>query len=156
MVTAGNQKKVFLGSDHAGFLLKEALLPSLRGGLPECDFVDLGTYDQSSTDYPKFARDVALRVSAGEGRGILICGSGVGMSMAANKIPGIRAAQVWDVTSARLSRWHNDANIVCLGARLIGAEVALEALGVWLKTAFEGGRHQRRIDLISQMESQKE
>jgi ribose 5-phosphate isomerase B len=144
--------RVFLGCDHAGFSLKERLLPLLRKELPETQFVDLGTSNDNSVDYPIFASALATKVGAGEGRGILICGSGIGMAIAANKIRGVRAAVVWDVTSANLSRRHNDANIICFGARLIGPEVALEALLVFLTTSFEGGRHQKRIDQISQME----
>ena len=145
--------KVFIGSDHAGFSLKESLLKALREALPALDFVDRGTHSEDSVNYPDFARDVAESVVREKARGLLVCGSGIGMSIAANKVKGVRAALVWDATSARLSRQHNDSNIVCFGARLTGIEVALEAAKVWLSTEFAGGRHAMRLDLIRQMES---
>jgi ribose 5-phosphate isomerase B len=141
--------KVFIGADHAGLPLKKALVEQLK---KEFDLEDLGTYSEDSVHYPDFAKKVAERVANEKARGILVCGSGIGMSIAANKVPGIRAAMAWDVTSARLSRQHNDSNIVCMGARLIGPEVALEAARTWLTTEFQGGRHQVRIDLIGDME----
>lgn len=144
--------KVFVGSDHAGFPFKTALLQRLRSELPGLELEDLGTDSEQSADYPEFARKVGEAVVREGARGLLICGSGIGMSIAANKVAGVRAANVWDVTSARLSRQHNDANLLCLGARLTGLETGLEATKVWLTTPFEGGRHQRRIDLIHRME----
>jgi ribose 5-phosphate isomerase B len=149
------KRRVFLGADHAGVLLKDLLLESLRKEFPEREFVDLGTHGTASVDYPEFGRKVAEAV-VGEPRaqGILVCGSGIGISIAANKVKSARAALAWDVTSARLSRQHNDANIVSFGARLIGAEVALDAARAFLSTPFEGGRHQRRVDLISLIESE--
>ncbi len=146
--------KVFIGSDHAGLPLKAVLVPQLKEAFPSLDFHDLGTHDGSSCDYPDFAQKVAESVVKEEARGILVCGSGIGMSIAANKVHGIRAAMAWDATSARLSRQHNDSNIVCMGARLLGVEVALEAAKTWLKTEFEGGRHQRRVDLIHKLEKE--
>jgi ribose 5-phosphate isomerase B len=145
--------KVFLGADHAGFTLKQALLSQLPPQFAHFVFEDCGTGDTTSVDYPDFARAVAEKVVAQGGRGILVCGSGIGMAIAANKVAGIRAAQAWDATSARLSRQHNDANILCLGERLLGVEVALEAARVWLGTEFLQGRHVRRLDLIRSLEA---
>lgn len=146
------KKIVFLASDHAGYPLKQSLLEALVKHFSESEFKDLGAFNQESTDYPVFAQKLAQAVVREKGRGILVCGSGIGMSISANKTIGARAAVAWDVTSARLSRQHNDANILCLGARLIGPDTALEAARTWLSTEFEGGRHQRRVDLISQLE----
>ena len=146
--------KLFAGSDHAGLSLKKELLAQLGVEFPSLHIEDCGTHAEESTDYPQFARIVAQNVVKHAARGILICGSGIGMCIAANKVSGIRAAMAWDVTSARLSRRHNDSNILCLGARLVGQEVALEVLRTWLVTSFEGGRHQNRIDLISKMEKE--
>jgi len=144
---------IFLGCDHAGISLKQALLAQLTSQFPDWKFEDCGTHGKESVDYPDFARRVAERVATEGARGILICGSGIGMSIAANKIIGIRAALAWDATSARLSRQHNDANILCLGERLTGIEVAAEAARVWLTTEFLEGRHRRRVDLIKGLES---
>ncbi len=147
--------KVFIGSDHAGFTLKSSLLAQLRERFPALQVEDVGTHDTQSVDYPDFAKKVGENVVASGGRGILVCGSGIGMSIAANKVAGIRAAVVWDATSARLTRQHNDSNVMCLGERLTGPEVAWEAMTVWLNTEFQGGRHQRRVDLISGMEKKR-
>lgn len=144
--------KVFVGGDHGGFKLKKRLLESLPGLFPKLEFEDLGTYEDVSVDYPEYAAKVAARVSAGEGLGILICGSGLGVCMTANKFENVRAASAWDLSSARLSREHNNANILCLGERLLDASLALEICKTWLSTDFEGGRHQRRIDLIHELE----
>jgi ribose 5-phosphate isomerase B len=152
---ADGKKKVFVGSDHAGFGLKEKLSSLLRPFFPDLDFVDCGCFNEKSVDYPDIARDLVDKINTAgreECRGILICGSGVGVCITANKFAGIRAAQIWDATSARLSREHNDANICCLGARLLGSEVAWESVRIWLTTDFLGGRHQRRLDLISSIE----
>jgi ribose 5-phosphate isomerase B len=145
-------QKIYVGCDHAGIALKKPLLEGLRKALPHLQFEDLGCHSEESVDYPNYAEQVGRKVAETKGRGILVCGSGLGMCIAANKVNGVRAASAWDATSARLSRQHNDANIVCLGARLTGPEVALEAVKVWLTTEFEGGRHQRRVDLISKLE----
>ena len=139
---------VVIGSDHAGFPLKKFLIETM----PSIQWEDEGCYSLDSVDYPAIAKKVAMKVAAIKGRGILICGSGIGVSIAANKIPSIRAALVWDVTSARLSREHNDANILCLGGRLIGSEVAKEICSVWLATSFLKGRHEGRLQLITEME----
>ncbi|RJQ30909.1 MAG: ribose 5-phosphate isomerase B [Actinobacteria bacterium] len=137
--------KLAIGCDHAGYELKE----HLKSYLCDYEIIDVGTNSADSVDYPDFAHKAAKLVSEGQAdRAILVCGSGVGMSMAANKVPGIRAAKCDDVTCARLSREHNDANVLCLGARYISPETAEEMVEVWLKTLFEGGRHQRRVDKI--------
>lgn len=144
---------VYLGSDHAGMVLKAALLKHLSETFPETQFEDLGPQGTSSVDYPDYAQKVSEKVAGHSGaRGILVCGSGIGMSIAANKIPGIRAALVWDATSARLSRQHNDANVLCLGERLLGVEVALEAARVWMSTEFLAGRHSRRVELLAKLD----
>ena len=143
--------KIALASDHAGFSEKERLKPLLNDlGL---EVADLGTVSEASVDYPDYGKKVGKSVVQTPGsKGILVCGSGIGVCISANKIRGIRAASSWDATSARLSRQHNDANIVCIGARLTGLEVALEITRTFLKTPFEGGRHQKRIDLITRLE----
>ncbi|MFM8313026.1 MAG: ribose 5-phosphate isomerase B [Deltaproteobacteria bacterium] len=143
---------VYVGSDHAGFAFKKALLKELHIRFPSIAFQDLGCEDEQSCDYPDFSEKVANQVVAQQARGIMICGSGIGVAIAANKIPGIRAATVWDSVSATLSKEHNNTNMICLGARLIKLEVAVGACEAWLKTEFAGGRHQKRIDLITALE----
>lgn len=141
--------RVAVGADHAGYRLKEHLAEFLKEWGHEVD--DLGTHSEEAVDYPDIAKSVAEAVSDGDAAfGVLVCGSGNGMAMAANKVPGVRAALVHDETSARLARRHNDANVFCIGERLTGVEVAVEALRSWLATSFEGGRHQRRVDKIDQ------
>ena len=144
--------KIALGADHAGFDLKEQLITTLRERGHE--IVDLGTHDaQTSVDYPDFGAAVGRCVAGGNAElGVAICGSGVGISIAANKIPGIRAALVHDVTSARLAREHNHANVLCMGERLLGSVVAIDALSAWLDAAPGGGRHLERIEKISQLD----
>ncbi len=143
--------KVAIGSDHAGFKLKEELkiyITSLN-----VEVKDFGCHSEDSVDYPDIAREVALSVARGEvDKGILICGTGIGMSIAANKIKGVRAAVGNELLSVRLAREHNNANVLTLGARIIGIEVAKEAVKVFLETQFLGGRHQRRIEKIGEME----
>jgi ribose 5-phosphate isomerase B len=143
--------RIALGSDHAGYLLKEALKVFLTGGGNEV--VDRGTHSLDSVDYPEIAVRVALDVRdrACE-RGILVCGSGVGMSIAANKIRGVRAALAWNVEIARLSRAHNDANVLCLPGRFMDETAARAIAAVWLETPFEGGRHLRRLAKITAIE----
>jgi ribose 5-phosphate isomerase B len=139
--------KVFLGGDHAGFALKEELETAL-GELGH-EAVDLGTHDTESVDYPDFGHAVARAVLETEGSlGVLVCGTGIGISMAANKHPGIRAAVCQDPYSARMARQHNDANVLCMGARIVGSGLARDVLESFLGAKFEGGRHQRRIDKI--------
>jgi len=144
---AEKSKRMALGSDHAGFELKEIIMNGLKArGIA---FHDFGTYSSESTDYPDFAHAVAKSVNSGEfEKGILICGSGNGVNMTANKYPGVRAALCWNKEIARLARLHNDANILSLPGRFIDPEVALSALDAFLETDFEGGRHQRRVEKI--------
>jgi ribose 5-phosphate isomerase B len=139
---------IAVASDHAGFDLKEILKRDLQeAGL---EVLDLGTNSTQSVDYPDFGIAMADAVASGKAeRGVLVCGTGIGISMAANRNPKVRAALVHDVTSARLSRLHNDANIVAFGQRLIGTETAREALKVFLGTEFEGGRHANRVAKLS-------
>ena len=142
--------RIALGADHAGVVLKDNLARLLdERGIPYTDF---GTHGSESVDYPDFAADVAHAVAAGDyDRGVLVCGSGIGMAIAANKVPGIRAAVVTEAESARLSRSHNDANVLALGARLIGPDMAKACVSAFLGTEFAGGRHQRRVDQLSKL-----
>ena len=140
--------KIAIGSDHGGFALKEVVLPFLQGLGHE--IMDVGCYDTESVDYPSFADGVCEKIISGDADcGILICGTGIGMSMAANKKVGIRAALCTDHYTACMSREHNDANVLCLGERVTGPGVAEEIVKVWLQTSFGGGRHLRRIELFS-------
>lgn len=143
--------KISLGSDHAGFELKE----DLRAYLAEqkVEVIDLGVYKEEPVDYPDIGANVAQRVSRGEvDRGILVCGSGIGMSIVANRFPGVRAALCHDLSTARMCREHNDANLLILGGRLIGKGLGREILKVWLEAEFQGGRHQRRLEKIRALE----
>lgn len=142
---------VALGADHAGFELKEALKAWLiEGGHQVLDF---GTHSPDSVDYPDYAREVGEAVASGKAeRGLLVCGTGIGMAMAANKIPGIRAAACHEPFTARLSREHNAANVLALGGRITGRELAVEIVRVWLAAPFSGGRHERRVEKIGQIE----
>ena len=135
---------VAVAADHGGYELKSVLLPELRAlGF---DVLDLGTNSLESVDYPDFAERVAQAIEAGKASfGVLICGTGIGMSIAANRHPAIRCALVHDVTSARLSRAHGDANVLALGARMIGQTVALDCLHAFIATGFDGGRHAPRV-----------
>ncbi len=143
--------KIAIGSDHAGFGLKEDLLELLKG--LNHDIVDCGTYDTASVDYPDFGEKVSRMVSGGEvERGILICGTGLGMSMVANKFPNVRAALCNDLFCARMSRLHNDANVLVLGGRIIGKDLASEIVRTWMNTDFEGERHMKRINKIKKIE----
>lgn len=144
---------VALGADHAGFRLKDRIAAHLaeRG----IRVVDLGTNDEARVDYPDFGEAVGRAVAGGGADlGIAVCGSGLGIAMAANKVPGVRAAPVHDVTSARLTRQHNDTNVLCLGERLIGPDVAIEAVDAWLAAEFEGGRHAGRVAKLDAMGAQ--
>lgn len=143
--------KVALGADHAGFELKNALKRVLD--IIGASHVDFGTSSPDAVDYPDYAERVARGVASGEfDRGILVCGSGIGMAIAANKIPGVRAAVASDLTSATLSREHNDANVLALGARLTSPEQAAEIVRTFLSSNFAGGRHEGRIEKIHRME----
>ena len=145
--------RIAIGADHAGFELKEVVkqaLDELR-----TPYKDFGTESDDSVDYPDYAARVAAAVAGGEfDRGILVCGTGIGMAMAANKVDGVRAAPVMDLESAKLSREHNNANVLALGARVTPPERALDIVRTFLKTAFEGGRHERRINKIAALEQQ--
>jgi ribose 5-phosphate isomerase B len=142
---------VALGADHAGWELKEALKAWLMDA--GCQVLDFGTHGPDSVDYPDYALQVAEAVTVGKvERGVLVCGTGIGMTIAANKVPGIRAALCGDVFTARMSREHNDANVLALAGRLTGRETGLEILRAWLDTPFAGGRHARRVDKIGEME----
>ncbi len=139
--------KVAVGSDHAGWRLKEHLRQALAAAGHEV--VDHGTDSEASCDYPQFATAVARSVAAGEvERGLLVCGTGIGMAMAANRVLGCRAANCTDLFSVRLARGHNDANVLAVGARVVGVAHAEALLTEFLATPFEGGRHQRRIDQL--------
>ena len=143
--------RVALGADHAGVHLKDAVrsLLELRG----LEVQDFGAVDETSVDYPDYAAKVGRAVAAGEADlGILACGTGLGMAIAANKVDGVRAAPVVDLESARLAREHNDANILALGARVTTADTALKIVSTFLDTPFGGGRHQRRLDKITALE----
>ncbi len=142
---------IALGSDHAGYQLKEKIKAYLleKG----YRFTDFGTFDEASVDYPDYAFYVGRSVANGEcERGILICGTGIGIGIAANKIPGIRAALCHDLFSAQACREHNDANILTMGSRIIPEDLAIQIVEVWLKTEFAGGRHERRIEKIRNIE----
>lgn len=140
--------KIAIGSDHGGYELKELIVSYLQSNGHEV--IDCGCTSPASVDYPDFAEKVCSAVrSASSEAGILICGTGIGMSIAANRYRDIRAALCHDSFTARMSREHNNANVLCIGARVIGSEVALDLVGAWVKTDFTGGRHQRRLDKLS-------
>ena len=139
-------KRVFLASDHAGFVLKQKISKFLTS--KEIKILDLGTKNSSSVDYPDFAHLLAKKIKTKNNIGILVCGSGIGMSMAANRHKNIRAALCNNIKSAKLSRKHNNANVITLGSRLTKKEVALKCVNVFLKTPFDGGRHLRRVKKI--------
>jgi len=141
---------IALASDHAGFPLKEALKAALTEDGHRV--LDLGTNGTESVDYPDFGVRLARAVESGEaGRGVAVCGTGIGISIALNRFPGVRAALCHNDTAARLARQHNDANVLALGARMIGPEVALDCLRTFLATEFEGGRHGRRVEKLSRV-----
>lgn len=143
--------KIAIASDHAGRELKEEIVAFLKE--KGIDIVDFGVDNPESVDYPDYGIKVARAVSKGEAeKGILSCGTGIGMSIVANKFPNVRAALCHDMFTARMSRMHNDANVLVLGGRTLEKDVALLMVGVWLKTGFEGGRHQRRLDKIKSLE----
>lgn len=139
---------ISVGSDHGGFELKQLIASSLRDQGHEV--LDAGCHSAESVDYPDFARLVCEQVRTGTSeRGILICGTGIGMSIAANRHRDIRAALCHESYTARMSREHNNANVLCLGGRVVGPEIALDIVREWIRTDFAGGRHQRRIDKLS-------
>ena len=139
---------IIIGSDHAGYDLKEVCKAHLlQSG--EHQVTDVGVFSRDSSDYPRIGKEVAGAIGRGEyDRGVLVCGSGIGMSITANRFRRVRAALCHDVYSAKMSRLHNDANVLAMGGRIVGPGVALEILEVFLKTEFEGGRHKKRLDLI--------
>ena len=138
---------IALGCDHGGFELKQEVIQYLKAN--QIEYKDYGCYDTASVDYPVYARKVAKAILDGEAeKGILICGTGIGISIAANRIKGIRAALCSDCFSAQATREHNDANILCMGGRVVGIDLALDIVDTWLRTEFEGGRHKRRVDMI--------
>lgn len=141
---------VAVGADHAGFRLKDSIAQHLRDqGL---EVLDLGTSSDESVDYPDYGAAVGRAVARGDADlGVGVCGSGIGICMAADKIPGVRAGTVHDATSARLAREHNDANVICIGQRLVGEPVALDAVDAWLGASFEGGRHARRTAKLDEL-----
>ena len=143
--------KIAIGADHAGYELKEKIKQRLAQQGVELD--DQGTVSNESVDYPDFARKVGEKVAGKQADfGLLVCGSGIGMAIAANKVPGVRAANVSNVEEAGLSREHNDANVLAIGARFLDDQKAWSIVDKWLHTPFAGGRHQRRVDKISEIE----
>jgi len=143
--------KLVIGSDHAGFELKE----KIKEKFSNIEFIDVGTHSTDSCDYPDYISLVPEAINDGQAtKGIVICGSGIGASIVANKGTGIRAALCFNEYMAEMSRKHNDANILAMGARIIGLDIAFAIVERWLNTEFEGGRHQRRIDKIAQLEKQ--
>ncbi len=143
--------RIAIGSDHGGFPLKGLIADLLRRR--SIEVIDLGTDSDASVDYPDFGEKVAKAVSSGNAdSGIVICGTGIGISIAANKVPGIRAALVTDSFMARMSKEHNNANILALGGRVLSPDSACDMVVAWLDAEFEGGRHQNRLDKITQLE----
>jgi ribose 5-phosphate isomerase B len=140
---------IAIGSDHAGFECKESIKNELKAAPVSFSLIDVGTYSADSVDYPDFAHQVASKVETGEVEmGVVICGSGNGVCITANKHKGIRAALCWSVEIAALARQHNDANVLCIPARFVSHETALQMVETFMNTAFEGGRHQKRIEKI--------
>lgn len=143
--------KIIIGSDHGGLDLKKEIIKHLnaRG----VDVTDVGTYSNESCNYPDYAKALCERIISGEfERGILVCGTGIGMSIAANKHKGIRAACCSDTFSAKMTRMHNDANVLCLGGRVVGTGLALDMVDLFIETEFEGGRHILRVDMLKEIE----
>ena len=142
---------IALGSDHAAYKLKLAIAEHLKE--KGIEFEDLGCYGTESVNYPEYGQKVAEAVAAGKYEyGIVVCGTGIGISLAANKVPGIRCAVCSDTYSAKYTRLHNDANVLCMGGRVIGAGLAAEITDIFLETEFEGGRHARRVEKIMKLE----
>lgn len=142
---------IAIGSDHGGFELKNHIINYLKE--KNIDIKDFGCFDENSVDYPDIAEAVCDSINSGESEcGILVCGTGIGISIAANKIDGIRAAHCHDVYSAEMTKRHNNANVICMGGRVVGRELAFKIVDAWLGAEFEGGRHQNRIDKIHALE----
>ena len=147
------EKRIGIASDHGGRELKKHIIEYLKSN--QYDVIDYGVPvdDSTSVDYPDYAEKLSQDISKQElSRGILICGTGIGMSIAANKVPGIRATLVWDEFTAKMSRAHNDSNVLCLGERVLNHYRAVDFVKLWLETEFEGSRHQRRLDKITALE----
>lgn len=145
-------KPIALASDHGGYSLKEEIKKYLEE--QNIDYIDFGTDSEESVDYPEFGQKAAESVASGEcEKGIICCGTGIGISISANKVPSIRCAVVSDTFSAKMSREHNNANILALGERVVGKGLALEIVNVWLNTDFAGGRHERRVNKIHDIEN---
>lgn len=143
--------KIAFGCDHGGYDLKEDVIEFLKSR--DIEVLDLGTYSTASVDYPDYGKAVGEAVQSKEADlGIVICGTGIGISLAANKVEGIRAAVVSDTFSARMARMHNNANVLAFGARVVGKGLAIDLVKAWLDTSFEGGRHERRVDKIMAIE----
>ncbi len=143
---------IAIGSDHGGFELKNKIVAYLEAN--GYDVKDFGIHEMKSVDYPDIAQVVCESITSGEcDRGILVCGTGIGISIAANKIKGIRAAVCGDIYSAAMTKRHNNANVITLGGRVVGEDVAIEIVKAWLTNEFEGGRHQNRIDKITKLEN---
>lgn len=144
--------KIAIGADHGGFELKEKIVEYLKEN--NIEYFDFGTYSNESCDYPIYAETVANEVAKGSfNRGILVCGSGIGMSVAANKVKGIIAALCWNIATAKSARTHNNSNILCLGERQLDMDLAMQIVKVWLNTEFEGGRHERRVSQINEIQA---
>jgi ribose 5-phosphate isomerase B len=153
-VILSSPMRIAIGADHAGYALKQRLIESLRQLGHDVD--DHGTHDERSTDYPPICASVGRAVAGGRAdRGIVLGGSGQGEQIAANKIAGVRAALCNELYTARMSRTHNDANVLAMGGRIVAPELAQEILTLWLDTPFEGGRHQRRIDQIHELDRER-
>ena len=143
---------IAIGADHGGFELKEAVKKHLEER--KIEYKDFGTYSGEAVDYPVIAKSVGEAVSKGEFEcGILVCGTGIGMSIAANKVKGIRAACCSDTFSARFTKMHNNTNILCFGGRVIGAGLAIDVVDAYLDASFEGGRHEKRVNMIMEIEN---
>ncbi len=155
MPDSSSKPRIALGADHAGFRAKETIKKYLEGAGYAVD--DVGTWSEESVDYPDFARAVGERVASGKNPlGVLVCGTGIGVSIAANKVEGIRAALAHDSLTARRAREHNNANVIALGGKVVGDDEAIEIVQEFLNATFAGGRHQRRIDKISEMDRERE
>ena len=141
-----NISKILIGSDHGGYKLKNEIIKHLNS--MNIEVKDFGCYSEESCDYPVIAKAVAESVQETGFPGILVCGTGIGMSIAANRFNGIRASHCTDTFTARMTRMHNDSNILCLGERITGVGLALDIVDIWLKTEFEGGRHLKRINML--------
>jgi len=154
MPQPSEKPRIALGADHAGYYVKEAIRQFLENAGYPVD--DLGTWSEESVDYPDFGKAVADRVAAHQDvYGLAVCGTGMGMAIAANKVPGIRAAVAHNVDTARLAREHNDANVLTMGGRVVNGAQAIEMVQTFLNTTFAGGRHARRVEKITQLETAK-